>query len=200
MINASLKNQSTADLNPMCKGCLHLGKDCDGDHGTTFTGCVWRVVELLVVDTTSLSIYKLSGTRNMNRDIAEAVRHNAEQIAKLQAFLNENPEHHVFKALLSSARKCRYEVMSYERFESLKRKRLLDKPMQSIDEGTFNDALNCLPPFKWRLIGSIEEFCVSEMTWGSLAEQYAHDRRAEKFYAKTVDVLDESTWIHTLIS
>lgn len=188
------------ELNPMCKDCINLGKDCDGDHGTTFTGCLWRVVELLIVDVESLDVYCISNSDTENYDIAKATESNFRKIAQYNNLLKQYPDNKIFQSMLCKAEKCRYTAMTYTCYERLQRSRRLGGLPVEIDEAQYFEALNCLPPLKWCTVHGVEMFCMSEMDWGSLTAQYAFDRSTGKYFTKTVDVLDSSTWIHNFIA
>lgn len=95
-------------------------------------------------------------------------------------------------------------IMTYGEFYELDRKLTLAREMHEVDEETFNDMLNVLPPLKWvdrkcdRLNVRVNEFCMSEFDHGPFTQQYARafvDGKT-RYYSATVDYYDESTWIH----
>jgi hypothetical protein len=63
-------------------------------------------------------------------------------------------------------------------------------PLVEITEEQYDDALGVLPPIYPR--GGMG-FVMSEFLAGSISTQYA--TRSGRFYSKTIDVADRSTWI-----
>ena len=95
-------------------------------------------------------------------------------------------------------------IMTFAEYLDLDRKMTLARVMHEVDEETFNDMLNVLPPLKWvdrvcdRLNVRVNEFCMSEFDHGPFTQQYARayvDGKT-RYYSATVDYNDESTWIH----
>ncbi|MCM1233870.1 MAG: hypothetical protein NC489_27500 [Ruminococcus flavefaciens] len=91
------------------------------------------------------------------------------------------------------------EVITEEEYREIVRTHYLGKPLQEITEEYFQEQLNILPTLHFVTIGNVEEFCLSEMTYGTFAQQYAYDKTNGKYYTKIVDLYDKSTWIHNLI-
>lgn len=95
-------------------------------------------------------------------------------------------------------------IMTFAEYLDLDRKMTLSRGMHEVDEETFNDMLNVLPPLKWvdrvcdRLNVRVNEFCMSEFDHRYFTQQYARayiDGKT-RYYSATVDYFDESTWIH----
>lgn len=95
-------------------------------------------------------------------------------------------------------------VMTLAEFDELDRKLTLERGVVEIDEETFDEMLNVLPPLKWvdRICEKhrcrVNEFCMSEFDHSVYTEQYARAYIDGKmrYYCATVDYYDESTWIH----
>lgn len=129
------------------------------------------------------------------------------QVATLCLYSYET-ESETAEQILDKAR-CYHEdenlrIMTYGEFYDLDRKLTLARGMHEVDEETFNDMLNVLPPLKWvdrvcdRLNARVNEFCMSEFDHGPFTQQYARayvDGKT-RYYSATVDYFDESTWIH----
>lgn len=91
-----------------------------------------------------------------------------------------------------------FKVMTMEEFNEFERNYYLSQELCEITEEDYNDALNVLPPLKWRTIDGVEMFLMSEFTTGSYTLQYAIYNG--KYYCKTVDAYDTSTWINNLLN
>lgn len=88
------------------------------------------------------------------------------------------------------------QIVKTTDFEIMLKKAILAKPIHEITKEQYHDALNLLPPVNWYRVGDFEMFCMSERITGSYTTQYAHDTLTGKYYLKTVDMDDPSTWIH----
>ena len=89
------------------------------------------------------------------------------------------------------------QIMTFDDFRELEKKRLVDGKLTEITEDDFNEALNVLPPLYWTTIAGVEMFCMREMYTGPYTTQYA--RLGDKYYCTMVDVTDKSTWINKLL-
>jgi len=96
------------------------------------------------------------------------------------------------------------QIMTFGEFVKRERELVLDRKVTEIDEETFDEMLNVLPPLKWvdRVCAAhncyVNEFCMSEFDSGPYTAQYARayiDGKT-RYYCATVDYYDESTWIH----
>ena len=96
------------------------------------------------------------------------------------------------------------QIMTLDEFEKLDREMTLGREVLEVDEETFDEMLNVLPPLKWcdrpceRLGVTVNEFCMSEFEHGPFTNQYARafvDGKT-RYYCATVDYFDESTWIN----
>ena len=88
-----------------------------------------------------------------------------------------------------------YKVMSFDDFQALEKKMIIDMPMTEITAERFNEMLNVLPPKAWTTHDGVEMFCMSEFYTGTYTTQCAHDHRTGKYYEKLVDITDRNTWI-----
>ena len=88
-----------------------------------------------------------------------------------------------------------YKVMSFDDFQALEKKMIIDMPMTEITAERFNEMLNVLPPKAWTTHDGVEMFCMSEFYTGTYTTQCAHDHRTDKYYEKLVDITDRNTWI-----
>lgn len=95
-------------------------------------------------------------------------------------------------------------IMTFGEFCELDRKLTLGIGVHEVDEETFHEMLNVLPPLKWcdrvceKYNARVNEFCMSEFDHSVFTQQYARafiDGKT-RYYSATVDYYDESTWIH----
>lgn len=93
----------------------------------------------------------------------------------------------------ASDRGVTYEPMTYDAYKLAERAVWLADGEREITREKFWQMLEVLPPMNWTRKGDFESFLMSEFTSGSFTEQYA--RRGEKYYSKTVDATDRSTWM-----
>lgn len=155
---------------------------------------------LCVVNTHEMRVWTICTPETAAQELENAERYAAEQIARIEDLNQHHPDNPVFGAMLTNARNARYSLMTYGEFLALEREKLLGGAPEEIDEETFNDQLNVLPPLKWCTIDGIEMFCMLEMYTGSYTAQYAYDRKTGKFWSKVVDALDPETWIHKALN
>lgn len=188
-------------INTMCKDCINYGKDCKGTENTTYTGCIWRAVEpeMWIINTNNMSPYTYCKGKDIADKLKDAQEYNTKEIARLEALLMQYPNHPIFTPMLETAKKARYEAMTWEEYETRQRAHLLAGEPQEVTEEHYNEQLDVLPPLHWCTINGIEMFCMSEMWSGSYTTQYAYDRSTGKYYSKTVDSKDRSTWINTYL-
>lgn len=194
-----MKNDSM--MNTMCKDCIKLGKDCNGTENTVWNGCVWRETEpeIWIINVYDMYPYTFCKGKDVAAKIKEAQEHNANEVKKLEALLQQYPDHLIFMSMLKTAKKARYEAMTWDEYVARQRAHLLAGEPQEVTEEQFMEQLDVLPPLHWCTINGIEMFCMSEMWSGSYTTQYAYDRSTGKYYSKTVDSEDRSTWINTYL-
>lgn len=156
--------------------------------------------EICIVNTHEMHVWSICTPETAAQELERAERYAAENIARMEDLNQRYPDHPVFGPMLDNARNARYSLMTFDEFQSMEREILLGDAPEEIDEETFNDQLNVLPPLKWCTIDGVEMFCMSEMYTGSYTSQYAHDLKTGKYWSKMVDVLDPDTWIHKAIT
>ena len=96
------------------------------------------------------------------------------------------------------------QIITFAEFERIDRERTLAIGVHEVDEETFNEMLNVLPPLKWcdriseKRNARVNEFCMSEFDHSVFTQQYgrAFIDGKTRYYSATVDYFDESTWIH----
>ncbi len=104
-----------------------------------------------------------------------------------------------FRNYLKSAQEKEYKVMTWKEFKQFQKSFLFDDELTEITAEVFEDMLGVLSPLYWTEYNDIEMFCISEMYTGTYTNQYAHDKRTNKYYTKMVDSADKSTWICELL-
>lgn len=154
------------------------------------------MIELCVVNTHEMHVWTICTSETAAQELENAERYASEQIARIEDLNHRYPDNPMFGYMLDNARNARYSLMTFDEFQAMEREKLLGGAPEEIDEETFNDQLNVLPPLNWCTIDGVEMFCMSEMYTGSYTTQYAHDRKTGKYWSKMVDVLDPETWIH----
>ena len=156
--------------------------------------------EICVVDVEHISLYSYSNSiEGAEEKLQKALDQQAKDIETWTGHIEKYPDTDKFNNYLTEAQNKKYEIMTFNEFLELQRNYYLNKPLTEITEDEFHEMLNVLPPIKWCTKNNIEMFCISEMTTGSFTSQYLHDRANNKFYHKTVDILDQTTWGHNFI-
>lgn len=158
------------------------------------------MIELCVVNTHEMRVWTICTPETAAQELENAERLAAEYIARMEDLNQRYPDHHVFRSMLDNARNARYSLMTFDEFLALEREKLLGGAPEEIDEETFENQLDVLPPLNWCTIDGVEMFCMSEMYTGSYTAQYAHDRKTGKYWSKMVDALDPETWIHKALN
>lgn len=95
-------------------------------------------------------------------------------------------------------------IMTFAEYDERDRELTLAREVREVDEETFHEMLNVLPPLKWvdrkceKLGARVNEFCMSEFDHSHYTQQYARVFVGDetRYYSATVDYFDESTWIH----
>lgn len=93
----------------------------------------------------------------------------------------------------SNFRQADYQPMTYEAYKARERAFWVDGTEKEITEDQFHEMLNVLPPMNWERHAGFESFLMCEFTSGVYTEQYA--RRGDKYFSKTVDAFDRTTWM-----
>ena len=155
--------------------------------------------ELCVVNTTEMNIWAFTTEENKNAELERAIQYNESSNKTYRRIAEENPENGYWKTQVERTANAKFAVMTYAEFARMEREELLGQPMQEIDETTYREMFDILPPMKWCTRDGVEMFCMCEMYTGSYTNQYAHDLKSGKFYTKLVDVRDTSTWINEIL-
>ena len=154
-----------------------------------------KSIELCVVDINNMWIYSFSDNmEKAEKKLQDAITQQKEDIKTWENNCKNYPGVERFENYLTQAKNKQYKIMTYEEYLQLEKDYWINKPLTEITEDEFHEMLNVLPPLKWTTRNNIEMFCMSEMTTGTYTSQYLHDRNTNKFYHKTVDILDQSTW------
>lgn len=131
-------------------------------------------------------------------ELERAIENKKQSIATWESHAKNYPDGaKKFLAYAEQDKKINYEIMSYGDFEAAKREFYLSKPATEVTEDQFYEMLNVLPPVNWVTINGVNEFCMSERLTGNYTGQYG--RSNGKFYHKTVDIYDKTTWIHNFV-
>lgn len=148
---------------------------------------------------TTLDIYNfIQEDEEPEAALQKAVNSNSSDIKLFTAYVNsDRPDKDFFIRMLKQAQKTKYQIVSYGEFKKLQKQFYLSKPLRRITKAKFFEMLNILPPLHWVIVNGCEEFLISEFWTATFTDQYA--TKKGKYYAKTVDAADKSTWIHNLI-
>lgn len=158
-------------------------------------------MDILAVDIKHCSTYDfLYDGETEEQLLQRANTSKTKNIASWTRNVERYPDNEEFKNYLKSAQETEYKVMTWEEFERFQRNFLLDGELTEITSEIFENMLDVLPPLYWTTHNSIEMFCMSEMYTGTYTNQYAHDKRTDKYYTKLVDSTDKSTWISELLN
>lgn len=90
-----------------------------------------------------------------------------------------------------------FRIINDEEYCEIQKNFYLSKPLIEITKDRYYDMLGVLPPKKWETNNGVESFCLAEMEEGSFCNQFA--TKDGKYYEKTVDIFDKSTWIHNML-
>jgi len=154
---------------------------------------------MVVVNITKMQVFSyFKDGENETEHLNQAVDSNKKDIATWEGHLQKYPGNEYFEGYLQAAKEAEYRVMTEEEFRRKERAFYINSPLKTISEERYNEMLNILPPLHWTNIRGVEMFCISEMLTGSYTDQFAKVGD-DKFYAKTVDVKDKSTWIHNFL-
>lgn len=158
-------------------------------------------MDILAVDIKHCSTYDfLHDGETENQLLQRANTSKTKNIASWTRNVERYPDSEEFKNYLKSAQETEYKVMTWEEFEQFQRNFLLDGELTEITAEIFENMLGVLPPLYWTEHNGVEMFCMSEMYTGTYTNQYAHDKRTDKYYMKLVDSADRSTWICELLN
>lgn len=88
-----------------------------------------------------------------------------------------------------------WEGVSFDEYNKRQREKWVSKEAKEITEEQWDYALNVLPPLNWHRCDECQFFFMQEFLSGNFTEEYYHDYKSGKYYCKTVDYTDKSTWI-----
>jgi len=156
--------------------------------------------ELCIVDTVGIGIFNFANSQEQAEEVlVRAIESNEKDIETWANHCKNYPDTEQFKTYLSQAQNKKYKIMTFNEYLQMERDCYINQPLTEITSERFEEMLTILPPIKWTTIDNVEMFCMSEMLTGYYTSQYLHDRSTGKYYHKTVDVTDKSTWGHNYI-
>lgn len=156
------------------------------------------MAEMVIVNKAEMHIYDFM---QPNETVQEAVQRAEQAYAQELETVKSNVKNYggeYWESRLEAVSKvveAGCEAMTYEQFKEKEREHILSGEPVEITAEQFNDMLNVLPPIRYENSSSFEQFCMSEMLTGTYTSQYTHDKKNDKYYTKTVDCMDKSTWI-----
>ena len=158
------------------------------------------IVELATMTTFTLLSNNLTD-EEVEKEVERAKQYYADDFKRTKELAEKYPNDTLWQDRLKAETKLKREcvVMTLTEYLKAEREFLLSKELKEITEEEYQEMLNVLPPIKWVTIDDVEMFCMCEMYTGTYSSQYAHDRRADKYYTKLVDVTDTSTWINNIL-
>ena len=157
--------------------------------------------EKWIVNTHTLTAWNFTKSEEEALAILErAIQYEKECAERCESHAINHPDSSEYwKKQAEQHRAAKFEIMTYTEFQNRQREKLLAGDPQEITEDEYYEALDVLPPEKWVTIDGVSEFCMSEHYTANYTSQYAKDTRTNKFYCKTVDIFDSSTWIHNYL-
>lgn len=87
-----------------------------------------------------------------------------------------------------------YSITTWADYDKRQRDSFLSA-CEEVTKSYYWDKLECLPPLKWKVNEGVYSFFMSEFSSGNYTEQLAEHNG--KYYAKSVDYFDRTTWIKT---
>ena len=137
----------------------------------------------------------------VEKEVERAKQYYADDLKKIKEIAKEYPSNTYWQDRLKAETKIKRNcvVMTLTDYLKAEREYMLSKELKEVTKEEYNEMLNVLPPLYWTTIDDVTMFCMCEMTTGSYTSQYAHDKRTDKYYAKTVDCADKSTWINNIL-
>ena len=155
-------------------------------------------MNILAVDTKHMSVYSFMRDEETEADLLQRSNdYRQKEIEDWTRLYLQYPNREDFKVYLNEANNKEYQVITWDQFENMQKNFYIGQPLAETTEDHFEDMLGCLPPMKWCTIGGVEMFCMCEMLTGTYTSQYA--RYNGKYYTKTVDITDKSTWINNYL-
>lgn len=160
-------------------------------------------MDLVVVNMAAMEIYSFVNADETNEQAEKrANSYYIKHLDEVKAIYNKRGGEYWAKRIDEAIAtvNCGCRVMTFDEYQKLQREHLLSGDLKEITEKEYQDALEMLPPIFWCNKGNVEMFCISEMYTGTYTNQYAHDKRTDKYYTKLVDSADRSTWIYELLN
>lgn len=161
--------------------------------------------ERLVVELATMQVFTLLNDNltdeEVEKEVERAEQSYADDFKRIKEIAENNPSDTYYQDRLKAETKLKRNcvVMTLTDYLKAEREHILSKELKEITEEEYQEMLNVLPPLYWTTIDSVEMFCMCEMLTGTYTSQYAHDRRTDKYYVKTVDCKDKSTWINNIL-
>jgi len=153
----------------------------------------------------SCSVWDFCDETNKDETLARATASQEKDLALYQEYTakyDNKPEagedrQNYWAGRYEAEKDKKYIITTYGEFEAAHRKNALSGPIYEITEERYWEMLEILPPMKWRTVEGVEMFLMREFNSGTFTNQFA--KANGKFYEKTVDAYDESTWILQLL-
>lgn len=157
--------------------------------------------EKWIINTATLTAWNFTTSEEEAAEIMKrAVQHEADCAESCTRHAAEYPENaDYWNKQAEQHRAAKFEVMTYEEFQRRQRAKLLAGDPIEITAEEYQHALEVLPPEQWVTIDGVTEFCMCEHITATYTTQCAKDCRNNKYYCKTVDSVDPSTWIHNFL-
>lgn len=161
-----------------------------------------KKIQFVVVEMATLSVF---GFPNEDETPEEAVKRAEEyyisQLGRLVDLATQYDDPYWQQRVTEVAKQvesgCKY--MEYSEFQKIQREKLLSGELKEVSKEEYDNALNVLPPEYYVERNGIIMFCMSERYTETYTAQYAYDRKEKKYYVKTVDMMDSSTWIDEIL-
>ena len=158
--------------------------------------------EYCIIEVNTMSLYsymKEADEETAKSKLTDAYNRKEEDTQTWAKNCELYPNTPAFENYLKEAQNKEYIIMTWDEYEESQKTYWINKPVTEITKENFHEMLNVLPPIKWCTIDNVEMFCMSEFLTGVYTSQYAHDKKNDKYYHKTVSVFDQKTWIHNFL-
>ena len=144
-------------------------------------------------------IFTATTEKRAERDIVDAIRFYSKRLEEARVSCAKSPGKSEFWqkyiAQYSNILDAGFEAISWKEYEDRQATKYLAGEPEEISEAKYYEMMDTLPPLNMCTYDGVNMFCMSEMTSGSYTTQCAHDKATDKYYWKTVDSRDPSTWI-----
>ena len=158
-------------------------------------------IEMCVVNIANMQVFDYTFEKRECSDLLQkAETYKAENIERYTRYIDEYPQNKEYwKICLEKEKNAMFEVMTFDDYLSKQKEYFISKPMSEVDEETWNNMLDILPPLHYCERNGVVMFCIMEMYTGTYTNQYAYDRKTKKYWTKMVDCTDPTTWIDTFL-